>query len=168
MLRLCALAYNLGNFLRRLALPTSATHWSLMTLREKLIKIGAKVVRTPHRMVFLSANVERSRYPLRTILRSDTRVETGERGAGMTTALPELGPVAGTSGDGPCGGSETAVRSARNELIDLEHEPCSPSDAGESPCSQGGHAVRSHQEPTAAAGSESNGKSKLLDRAVLR
>ena len=39
------LAYNLGNFLRRLALPRSVQHWSLTTLREKLIKIGAEVVR---------------------------------------------------------------------------------------------------------------------------
>lgn len=43
-LQLFALAYNLGNFLRRLALPRSVKHW-LTTLREKLIKIGAKVVR---------------------------------------------------------------------------------------------------------------------------
>ncbi len=40
-----ALAYNLGNFLRRLALPRSVKHCSLTTLREKLIKIGANVVR---------------------------------------------------------------------------------------------------------------------------
>lgn len=44
-LQLFALAYNLGKFLRRLALPRSVKHWSLTTLREKLIKIGAKVVR---------------------------------------------------------------------------------------------------------------------------
>ena len=34
----------LGNFLRRLALPRTVRHWSLTTLREKLVKIGAKVV----------------------------------------------------------------------------------------------------------------------------
>jgi hypothetical protein len=44
-LQLFALAYNLGNFLRRLALPKSIRQWSLTTLREKLIKIGAKVTR---------------------------------------------------------------------------------------------------------------------------
>ena len=43
-LQLFALAYNLGNFLRRLALPRPVKHRSLTTLREKLIKIGAKVV----------------------------------------------------------------------------------------------------------------------------
>jgi hypothetical protein len=39
---LFALAYNLGNFLRRLALPKPVQHWSLTTLREKLIKIGGQ------------------------------------------------------------------------------------------------------------------------------
>ena len=42
-LKLFALAYNLANFLRRLALPRGVKHWSLTTLREKLVKIGAKV-----------------------------------------------------------------------------------------------------------------------------
>jgi len=43
-----ALAYNLGNFLRRLALPKAVKHWSLTTLRERLIRIGAKlIVRVP-------------------------------------------------------------------------------------------------------------------------
>jgi len=39
------LAYNLANFLWRLALPGEIEHWSLTTVREKLIKTGAKVVR---------------------------------------------------------------------------------------------------------------------------
>jgi hypothetical protein len=39
------LAYNLANFLRRLALPRDVQHWSLTTLREKLVKIEAKVTR---------------------------------------------------------------------------------------------------------------------------
>jgi len=37
-----ALAYNLGSFLRWLALPASVKHWTLTTRRKKLIKIGAK------------------------------------------------------------------------------------------------------------------------------
>ena len=44
-LQLFALAYNLANFLRRLVLPRDVGHWSLTMLREKLIKIGAKVTR---------------------------------------------------------------------------------------------------------------------------
>jgi hypothetical protein len=43
-LQVHALAYNLGKFLRALATPESIKH-SLTTLREKLIKIGAKFVR---------------------------------------------------------------------------------------------------------------------------
>jgi hypothetical protein len=42
------LAYNLGNFLRQLALPREVRHWSLTTLVEKLIKIGAKVRASAH------------------------------------------------------------------------------------------------------------------------
>ncbi len=44
-LQLHALAYNLANFMRTLALPKEVEHWSLTTLREKPVKIGAKVVR---------------------------------------------------------------------------------------------------------------------------
>ena len=43
-LQLHALAYNLANFMRTLALPKEVEHWSLTTLQEKLVKIGAKVV----------------------------------------------------------------------------------------------------------------------------
>jgi hypothetical protein len=43
-LQLHALAYNLGNFLRTLATPEPIKDWSMTTLKEKLIKIGAKVV----------------------------------------------------------------------------------------------------------------------------
>jgi hypothetical protein len=56
-LQLFSLAYNLGNFLRRLALPRSVKHWSLTTLREKLIKIGAKVVRHAKYVTFQLAEV---------------------------------------------------------------------------------------------------------------
>ncbi len=56
-LQLFALAYNLGNFLRRLALPKSVRHWSLTTIREKLIKIGAKVVTHSRYVIFQMAEV---------------------------------------------------------------------------------------------------------------
>lgn len=56
-LQLFALAYNLGNFLRRLALPRNVQHWSLTTLREKLIKIGAKVVTHSRYVIFQMAEV---------------------------------------------------------------------------------------------------------------
>jgi len=54
---LFALAYNLGNFLRRLALPKTVKDWSLRTLKEKLIKIGAKVVRHSRYVFFQMAEV---------------------------------------------------------------------------------------------------------------
>jgi hypothetical protein len=56
-LQLFALAYNLGNFLRRLALPNKVRDWSLKTLKEKLIKIGAKVVRHSRYVIFQMAEV---------------------------------------------------------------------------------------------------------------
>jgi hypothetical protein len=37
------LAYNLGNFLRRFALPKEVCHWSLTSIQLKLVKIGAKI-----------------------------------------------------------------------------------------------------------------------------
>ncbi len=56
-LQLFALAYNLANFLRRLALPQDVKHWSLTTLREKLVKIGAKVTRHAKYVTFQMAEV---------------------------------------------------------------------------------------------------------------
>lgn len=56
-LQLFALAYNLGNFLRRLALLRSIGHWSLRTLQTRLIKIGAKVVRHARYTCFQMAEV---------------------------------------------------------------------------------------------------------------
>ena len=56
-LQLFALAYNLAKFLRRLALPKPVRQWSLTTLGEKLIKIGAKVVRHAGYVTFQMAEV---------------------------------------------------------------------------------------------------------------
>ncbi len=67
-LQLFALAYNLANFMRRLALPGSVKHWSLTTLREKLIKIGAKVVRHARYVTFQMAEVAIPRRLFATIL----------------------------------------------------------------------------------------------------
>ena len=47
----------LGNFLRRLALPKRVREWSLRTLRVKLIKIGAKVVKHARHVIFQMAEV---------------------------------------------------------------------------------------------------------------
>ncbi len=56
-LQLHALAYNLANFMRTLALPRAIAHWSLTTLREKLVKIGARMVRHGRYVTFQLAEV---------------------------------------------------------------------------------------------------------------
>src|ERR1700694_1004576 len=67
-LQLHALAYNLGNFLRRLAMPKTAQPWSLTSLREKLVKIGAKVVSHGRYVTFQMAEVAVSRQMFQEIL----------------------------------------------------------------------------------------------------
>ncbi len=42
-LQLHALGYNLANFLRTLALPEEIKQWLLTTLRQRLVKIDAKI-----------------------------------------------------------------------------------------------------------------------------
>jgi hypothetical protein len=60
-LQLHALAYNLGNFMRTLAMPKAVKRWSLTSLREKLIKIGAKVISHGRYVTFQIAEVAVSR-----------------------------------------------------------------------------------------------------------
>jgi hypothetical protein len=60
-LQLHALASNLGNFMRTLAMPKAAERWSLTSLREKLIKVGAKVVSHGRYVTFQMAEVAVSR-----------------------------------------------------------------------------------------------------------
>jgi len=73
-LQLFALAYNVGNFLRRLALPKPVKHWSLTTLREKLIKIGAKVTRHSKYVTFQLAEVAVTRNLFAAILNRIARL----------------------------------------------------------------------------------------------
>ncbi len=68
-LQLYALAYNLGNFLCTLALLEAVEHWSLTTVREKLIKFGAKVVGHGRYIAFQLAEVAVPRNLFREILR---------------------------------------------------------------------------------------------------
>ena len=82
-LQLHVLAYNLANFLRRLALPASVKHWTLTTLREKLIKIGAKTVYHARYVTFQLAEVAIPRHLYRAILQRIRRF----------AALPRAGPA---------------------------------------------------------------------------
>ena len=67
-LQLHALAYNLANFLRTLALPDEIDKWSLTSLREKLVKIGAKLAAHERDMTFQMAEVGVPRDLFRRIL----------------------------------------------------------------------------------------------------
>ena len=51
------LAYNLANFMRTLALPEAVAHWSLTSLRDRLVKIGAKIVTHARYVTFQMAEV---------------------------------------------------------------------------------------------------------------
>ena len=68
-LQLHALAYNLGNFLRTLATPEPIKDWSLTSLKEKLIKIGAKVASHGRYVAFQLAEVAVPRMLFAEILR---------------------------------------------------------------------------------------------------
>jgi hypothetical protein len=75
-LQLFALAYNLGNFLRRLALPKSVRQWSLTTLKEKLVKIGATVTRHAKYVTFQLAEVAVPRQLFASILERIGRLKS--------------------------------------------------------------------------------------------
>ncbi len=78
-LQLHALAYNLGNFMRTLAMPQTAEPWSLTSLREKLIKIGAKVVSHGRYVTFQMAEVAVPRQLFADILRLIARLRAPPR-----------------------------------------------------------------------------------------
>jgi len=73
-LQLHALAYNLGNFMRTLAMPEAAEPWSLTSLRKKLIKIGARVVSHGRYVTFQLAEVAVPRQMFADILSLITRL----------------------------------------------------------------------------------------------
>ncbi len=67
-LQMHALAYNLANFLRTLALPEAIKQWSLTTLRNRLVKIGARIVRHGRSVIFQMAEVAVPRALFQTVL----------------------------------------------------------------------------------------------------
>ena len=67
--RIHALAYNLGNFLWTLGMLEPIKDWSLTSLKEKLIKIGAKVVSHGRYVAFQMAEVAIPRQMFQEILR---------------------------------------------------------------------------------------------------
>ena len=73
-LQLFALAYNPANFLRSLVLPEQVAQWSLTTLREKPVKIGARIVRHGRYLLFQLAEVAVPRALFAAILRRIDRL----------------------------------------------------------------------------------------------
>ena len=66
--QLHVLAYNPANFIQTLALPKEVEHWSLTTLREKFVRIGARVVVHGRCVTFQLAEVAVPRELFRKIL----------------------------------------------------------------------------------------------------
>ena len=89
-LQLFVLAYNLGNFLRQAVLPPAVRHWTLTTLREKLIKIGAKVVRHSRQIIFQMAEVAVPRELFRGHSGRDWAAEIGNRDVRMKEKVTGL------------------------------------------------------------------------------
>jgi len=73
-LQLFVLAYNLGNFLRRLGLPGAIKDWSLRSLQIKLIKMGGRIVRHARQIVFQLAEVAVSRELFAAVLERISRL----------------------------------------------------------------------------------------------
>jgi len=73
-LQLFILAYDLGDFLRRLGLPKAVKDWSLRGLQLKLIKMGGRLVRHARRIIFQLDEVAVPRELFATILELVSRL----------------------------------------------------------------------------------------------
>jgi len=73
-LQLFILAYNLGNFRRRLCLPKAINDWSLRSLQVKLIKMGGRIVRHARQIIFQLSEVAVPRDLFASILERITRL----------------------------------------------------------------------------------------------
>jgi hypothetical protein len=94
-LQLHSLAYNLGNFLRTLATPEPIKDWSLTSLKEKLIKIGAKVVSHGRYVAFQMAEVAIPRQMFQDILRLIAELRPQPRREQAVLTLCFAKPVSG-------------------------------------------------------------------------
>ena len=56
-----SLAYNLANFFHTLTLPKTVSHWSMTTLWDSLVKVGANIVRHGRSITLQMAEVMVSR-----------------------------------------------------------------------------------------------------------
>src|SRR5664280_197676 len=110
-LQLFVLAYNLGNFLRQAVLPQAVRHWTLTTLREKLIKIGAKVGSRARYVTFQMAEVAVPREVFKAILERIGRLRVSAAVAGRPWRRSAPGEWTGGGGGAlPPFGMKTARR----------------------------------------------------------
>ena len=99
-LSLFVLAYNLGNFLRRLCLPKAVKHWSLRSVQVKLIKMGGRLVRHARWLIFQLSEVSVPRRLFQGSVGSYRPVIAGAKlREGTTTILPRGGE---RSRESPC------------------------------------------------------------------
>jgi Transposase DDE domain group 1 len=132
-LQLFALAYNLTDFLRGLALPDRIGQWSLATLRERLVMIGARIIRHGRHAIFQLAEVGVPRALFAAIL----------RGATVCADRPLRRPDA----SGPWGGkSESRGENVRRDRPEVPRQPGSALGPGFSssprPRLAGGHVLK--------------------------
>jgi len=161
-MQLFALAYNLGNFLRRLALPRSVKHWSLTTLREKLIKIGAKVIRHARYVVFQMAEVAVPRRLFQTILLgTDSAAEIAADGGAMTASTVETAGEGGGNADGLRGSPMNAPTQGVLGGIIAWQRPDAPSAEHKECLLISRSAIDLSERPTAVVGRRRSGKSQL-------
>ena len=89
------LAHDLAKLLHSLALPNEVAQWSLSTLREKLVKTGARIVRHGRFLVFPRADVSVLRAQFAAVLSRIDRLRAAARGGGLMGASDEAGGARG-------------------------------------------------------------------------
>jgi hypothetical protein len=123
-LQLFALAYNLANFLRQLVHPQAIQGWTLTTLREKMVKIWAKVVAHAKYITFQLAEMAVPRPLFSAILEQIGRLRLAEAlGRGSLRWTKRSGPCrrpsavrrAGRFRRMSKGGASCALGSSRDE-----------------------------------------------------
>ena len=105
----------LGNFLRTRATPEPIKDWSLTSLKEKLIKIGAKVVSHGRYVVFQMAEVAFPRQMLREILRNDRG--TTAAASACASMRGSMSCIQEQSTGGVCPNTRKMARSAASAAV---------------------------------------------------
>src|SRR5262249_8570577 len=89
---LSTLAYNMANVLRQLVLAKPIKGWTLTTLREKLVRLGAKAVSHANYVVFQLTEVAVPRQLFAAILERIGQLRPAEASSCVRSA--PLGPIA--------------------------------------------------------------------------